>query len=378
MRHRPSEAIQAKNVNLDLARIVACLWVVSFHWQGNGGFYPEVLGEATFGTPEYIRIIVSSGFLGVDLFFILSGIVLANSFRLGDWRKFAVARVRRLYPTYLVSTVLTALVVVPVINATSDESLENVLSLFWLQYFANSRYFLGAAWSLKYELLFYAAIGLFIFVNSRVRLSRPRVWWLLVASAATLASLLFLATLTTICNPLCVAVSPLVYEVSLGGFACNFILGIMLARLRTNVFSRTEMSLFVLAILVTVTHAFFRLGGRDFDSKDLVGLFIFLLLGVYVSLAVKFNFVLLPRPFTPIVRFNALLTYPVYLLHETFGLSIVSLGLAAGLTWNLSFGLAITLTLAFSVAMVALLDPLISRIRQRNQQSTIRVAVIRK
>lgn len=82
--------IRHRFVALDGMRGIAALVVVAWH-----------AGATRF---------IPGGYLAVDLFFVLSGFVLAHAFegRQG-WRAFMVARLKRLYPLYIAGLVMGAL-----------------------------------------------------------------------------------------------------------------------------------------------------------------------------------------------------------------------------------------------------------------------------
>jgi peptidoglycan/LPS O-acetylase OafA/YrhL len=94
-----SGAKQHRFVLLDLLRGIAALLVVAFH----------------SGESLTLRLPARQGYLAVDLFFVLSGFVIAHSYedRLKGnvtFRDFTVARVIRLYPMYLLGSALGLLV----------------------------------------------------------------------------------------------------------------------------------------------------------------------------------------------------------------------------------------------------------------------------
>jgi peptidoglycan/LPS O-acetylase OafA/YrhL len=88
-----------KNMPLDLKpltalRFAAALWVVSYH------YWPHLAGAATPG-------LVANGYLGVELFFVLSGFILSHvyleGFGQGRFRygSFLWARIARVYPLHI-------------------------------------------------------------------------------------------------------------------------------------------------------------------------------------------------------------------------------------------------------------------------------------
>lgn len=86
---------------LDGLRALAALWVVTFHATAFTGFAPPVIRH---------------GYLGVDLFFILSGFVLAHVYApvfardgLSFYARYLCRRVARLWPVWLVVLALFAL-----------------------------------------------------------------------------------------------------------------------------------------------------------------------------------------------------------------------------------------------------------------------------
>jgi peptidoglycan/LPS O-acetylase OafA/YrhL len=82
-------------------RGVAALWVVLYHYRGTAQFLPNL-----DITPH--SYLISKGYLAVDMFFILSGFVMAHVYRrafsegVGEhYRSFLVARIARLYPLHI-------------------------------------------------------------------------------------------------------------------------------------------------------------------------------------------------------------------------------------------------------------------------------------
>ncbi|MFE2109419.1 acyltransferase family protein [Kitasatospora sp. NPDC059463] len=162
---------------LDGLRLVAALSVLSFHWTADSEV-PEIWGgrvPADF-MPEIARF-TSYGWLGVQLFFIISGFVICMSCwgrKPGD---FFVSRVVRLMPAYWAGVLLTTavLVLVPTLGraaARDGIDLRTVLSnLTMFQGPLGTKYVDGVYWTLWMELQFYLMFAVVV----RMGLSYRRV-----------------------------------------------------------------------------------------------------------------------------------------------------------------------------------------------------------
>ena len=103
---RGSEARTGRVPEIDLLRLCAALAVVIYHYTFDGyyGYYTPV----SFGR---VSLVTRYGYLGVDLFFVISGFVVLLSAWGRAPDRFVISRIVRLYPAYLVAVTLTALVI---------------------------------------------------------------------------------------------------------------------------------------------------------------------------------------------------------------------------------------------------------------------------
>jgi len=126
---------------------------------------------------------IKSGFLGVDVFFVISGFLMFLLYDRNDKRKFFERRAKRLLPAYLV-TILISLIAAAVITAplefkqVAEQSAFGIFFSsnigFWLQnsYFSRSEFnLLLHLWSLGVEIQFYLIVPLLFWVFSRIRYS---------------------------------------------------------------------------------------------------------------------------------------------------------------------------------------------------------------
>lgn len=86
-------------------RALAAALVMLFHLNDFAG--PRAMGVTLFGSTLYLHPLMTIGWVGVDLFFVLSGFLLATHLmealargRPGALRRYFVARARRVFPAY--------------------------------------------------------------------------------------------------------------------------------------------------------------------------------------------------------------------------------------------------------------------------------------
>ena len=163
---------------LELLRAVAALLVVLFHTQMIVG---RIGGSYPFG------MLVQNGDKGVDLFFVLSGFVMAFVHRgdIGRPRRFgryAYSRVSRIYPSVWIVTLLGIAIYVAGFNAGKTDKLSPggiIASLLLLPQAGDA--IVNVTWTLKYEMFFYALFGIVI-LAPRIGGTLLAAW--LVAAAA--------------------------------------------------------------------------------------------------------------------------------------------------------------------------------------------------
>jgi peptidoglycan/LPS O-acetylase OafA/YrhL len=188
----PKAGPQPRLRELDLLRLLAAVAVVLFHYTARdnpawGGQDPLTVFPAL---SEYTRY----GFLGVELFFMISGFVILMT----AWRKrvgeFAIARVTRLFPAYLFAVVFTAIVVSAFGALDYDvEPLQVLTNLTMLQGGLGVSDVDGVYWSLWVELRFYLLVALLVLYGVTYRtVVGFMVLWLSATVLLTAAPVAFL------------------------------------------------------------------------------------------------------------------------------------------------------------------------------------------
>jgi len=131
--------------------------------------------------------------MGVQFFFIISGFVIFMTLeRCRHLVEFWVRRIARLYPAYIVATLVTF----SVMNAIGPVELQShprdalIGLMFLTPYVAGAQYVDGSYWSLVTEMQFYFVVGL-IYTAARTRFAAVWTAYVCTGAALCLASWLF-------------------------------------------------------------------------------------------------------------------------------------------------------------------------------------------
>lgn len=160
---------------LDLLRLAAALAVVAFHYLFRGSVGEKFLGSEY---PEAASYAIY-GYLGVNLFFLISGFVIAWSAEERTWREFAIARFARIYPAFIICMSITFTVLYmsgdPLLGVTLPQYGAN---LVMFAPFLNQPFVDGAYWSIILEVIFYGwiALALMTGVYTRWKLELAAAW----------------------------------------------------------------------------------------------------------------------------------------------------------------------------------------------------------
>ena len=146
--------------NVQWLRFFAAMLVLLYHFNG---YYRELGGRLS----EKLMLF---GFTGLDLFFVISGVVIWRSTRhlagIVDALEFLFRRAARIYPVYWI--VLCAyLVACSWIGGPLPDF--DVAGSFLLLPLDLTKYVIGPAWTLPYELIFYSFFALLICCAGRAR-----------------------------------------------------------------------------------------------------------------------------------------------------------------------------------------------------------------
>ena len=164
---------------LDVLRIVAVAGVMMAHYFWSKEWINDKFGadpEIVFGD---IAHIAAYGFLGVHLFFIISGTVISRSVIRRSAREFVIARFLRLMPALLIAVVFSAAVLLIGGDLFIERALRSIpTNLMLMPLIADTGWLNPVFWTLAIEASFYAIVGLIVFIWGSSRLVLWRLAWI--------------------------------------------------------------------------------------------------------------------------------------------------------------------------------------------------------
>lgn len=294
---------------LDLLRLVAVLGVVFYHFAFFGPAIDGVAQVAIPGMASYAKY----GYLGVPVFFIISGFVIAYSAEGRTWSAFAIARFSRIYPTFIVCMTLTfaAIVMVgaPNYQATFGQWLANlsVASTIFGQPYMDSAY-----WSLAIELVFYGWVALLMAAGVFPRKIDAiiLIWFGITFANELTLDLVVVEKLFLADDSGFFAIGLLLYE-HYRGRRDPRLYGLLALAIGTSVFQ--------------ALHRMPKLGvltGSEFNGWIIVAICLLATACIYYALRIR----RVPIPAGAVLAIGGL-TYPLYLLHQQLGYTILMSGI---------------------------------------------------
>lgn len=135
--------------HLQLLRGLAAIAVVAFHAAGAASVYSQ--------SPAFSAGLLGFGYLGVDLFFVISGFVMYVTSKNVSSGEFIRKRLHRIVPLYWVLTGVAMLAMVGMGKPFEAQKL--AASLSFLSFFKWDMPVVYVGWSLEFEMLFYGCVA---------------------------------------------------------------------------------------------------------------------------------------------------------------------------------------------------------------------------
>ncbi len=344
---------------IDLLRFLAAFSVLLFHYTFRGSG-PDNRSIVTF--PE-LGAYFKYAYLGVELFFIISGFVILLTAMDRSAREFIVSRITRLFPAYWTCVTLTLLAILAFGGSRYSATLwQYLINMTMLQDFAHVSPLDGVYWTLTVELKFYLLVFLIVVSGQIHRLEYFLGAWL--------AASIFLNAVDGL-NPIRFFLFPGYSYFFIAGaiYLLIWLHGISVARVLMLATSYICAIRFAIADSKTFADYFH----TNFDPV-VIGVILTIFFGIFIFIAFRKTTWLDRREFLIV----GALTYPLYLLHQNIGFMLFNVTAPYAPKYLLLIGITfLMITMAYIVhryierRYAPPLKQLISRVLWlRNPQST--------
>jgi len=356
-----SDRADERYYGLDLLRFIAAGLVVFFHYAFLSWAAPYAV-QAGFGhVPRFPELgqIASVGWVGVEVFFVISGFVIAYSARAATPAQFFRGRVLRLLPALWLAAPATASVLL-----LSGAGLGDVLPMLArsVVLFPTGPWVDGVYWTLCLEIVFYGTVFLLLMARRPHWLEGFAIVMGIVSSLACLAALapgpvgqLFARAVES---------WPLrLLELRNG---CEFALGVLLYCLVSKPMRITRMLLIVLFTAGSLAEIWMLMLSESPGGGTPAGALAAMLL--WLACMALFTLAILPGA-SRVIRTAGLdvpfarlgeLTYPLYLSHQVVGWALLSAIYARYENRWIALGLTAVLAIGLTLAIVRI-EPLVRR-----------------
>ena len=294
---------------IDLFRFLAALSVVFYHYLFRG-YMADNLSNLHFSEiGKYFKY----GYLGVDMFFIISGFVITLSIKSRSLKDFFVSRISRLYPSYWLSILITSVVIAIFGSPRFVVNFKQIMiNLTMFQNYFNVRSIDGVYWTLFVEMKFYIFIvGTYLILNKikEVKLDYLIYSWIILSIAYIFLNELF-------------AFKILNYFLILD-WSSYFIAGMIFYQIFKTKINTQYIILLCITMFISIFHAISRIQNLELHYNTTFS-------PLYISgFIMTFYILMLLVSCGKLKNINSskliklgLLTYPLYLLHQNIGFII--------------------------------------------------------
>jgi len=286
---------------LDHLRFIAAMLVVAYHFLFRGGIDNTFLDFRW----ETAAPVLQYAYFGVQLFFIISGLVILWSAEKKDWLSFGIARFIRLWPGYFLAVTLTALATLLYAQQPFETDIWNwAANLTFFAPALGQPFMDGVYWTIVLELIFYfwVTVGLFTRVLPKHMLAASACWLVLIAANEFWLNIGALRT------------------VLITRYGAWFVIGIALYHIWSRGRSNPATLVLIAAIAISMWMAIF-------EQVQLTTVYGYAIDPVSPLIANSLVIALVAFAMVAANRFRATrraailgaLTYPLYLLHQNIG-----------------------------------------------------------
>lgn len=341
-------------IAIDLLRFACAMLVVAYHYGAVFAASPDtrvavVLAHIPSGMAAHP--LAQAGSVGVELFFVISGLVIAQS-RIGTgWTTFLRHRVLRLAPAAWICATITLLAL------TLDKQGNGILLADWwrsMRFWPIGPQIDGSYWTLGVEVSFY----LLVTVAGRGR-GEPRHIARLGYAIGGISAVFWGACLVT--GSYQTVMTNQTAILLLLPHGCLFALGMMIGTRPAKGWSAARYGAFAALFAVALIEVSAHIGGWRATPATVLALIIFAT-GIALLLASPWLQEGLSRWITPkTARAIGLVTYPLYLLHQVAGAVLLGALLRTGVPNPLAMTMTISAALILAWLIARHAEPRLRR-----------------
>lgn len=280
---------------LDLLRFGAALGVVFYHL------------TARSEKPDFpnLALITQYGYLGVPLFFMISGFVIAASAEGRTAIDFLISRASRLYPAYWIGVSLAA--ICPLIFYKSTVNfIDYLANLTMLNDYIGIENLDGVYWTLQAELKFYACVFILLITNSYRFKKTWLTCWLFLTTAFTFTQQPFF--FPWLINP---------------SYSPYFILGICFYQIMLGNQRHYFLGVAMFASLLALRQAYLICNGFILYKSNSAPMIAATIVCIFILLFFCIATRRIRVPALPLWIALGGTTYPLYLIHNHWGKAII-------------------------------------------------------
>jgi len=350
-------------IAIDLLRFACAMLVLVHHFGWAFGAIPEARVAVVLPGAPRLEL-AHAGSVGVELFFVISGMVIARSAVGAHWRGFLRQRVLRLAPAAWICA--TATLIAVTLDGRGDAAL---LGDWWrsMRFWPIGDQIDGSYWTLGVEVSFYLMITAAVGGRGDAR-TIERFGWILGAASAVF----WIACLSVEgMRPLMMSQTVILLLLPHG---CLFALGMVIAaRPATGFDPARRLGLVALIAICAVETGAHISGWRPTGSMALAQ--IVLAAGLAIVFAADRLQPMLSRWITPDQgRAIGVMTYPLYLLHQEIGATVAGAAMRAGAGYGPASVLAVAAVMAMAWAVARFGEPVLRRALARFLDGCARTA----
>ncbi|MFU2325563.1 acyltransferase family protein [Pseudomonas sp. NFX98] len=301
--------IKRRLKELDLLRFLAAIAVVFFHYAFRG------YAKGDMSTMPYPLLAEPAkyGYLGVELFFMISGFVILMTASGNSLRVFFISRVVRLCPAFWVCCTITYLVTLAIGQPRYTATLyQYLINMTFLSNLTDVPAIDGVYWSLFVEIQFYLMISILLGFRKIEKIETYLVFWLIISATAEILGFEQLRSIL------------------ITDYAAYFIAGATFYIIWAKGVTKTRTFLLLGALALACYTAI--VWAELLETKYSTDYNPLIVCGMIVLFFMTFSLIATNKTGTiGLVNWTALgaLTYPLYLLHQMIGFMIFNVAYPA-------------------------------------------------